>query len=67
MYFLSEKGFIDDKDAQNFNADETGCSTDPIKQKLFFKKSSKNFYLLTPTYGKTMYTLKLELYNLELC
>lgn len=61
MYYniLSEKGFIHDKDVslRIFNADETGCSTDPCKCKLFFKKSSKNSYFLTPTCGKAIYTV----------
>ena len=55
--FLSEKGFNHDEDApyRIFNADELGCSTDPNKWKLFFKKLSKNSYRLTPTCGKAMY------------
>ena len=60
MYFnvLNENGFFNDDSAQQiFNADETGCSTDPNKCRLFFKKSSKDSCLLTPTCGKAMYTV----------
>ena len=61
MYFnaLNENGFFnDDNSAQRiFNANETGCSTDPNKCRLFFKRSSKDSYLLTPTCGKAMYTV----------
>ena len=39
-----------------FNTDETGCLTDPNKQRLFFKKSYKDSYLLITTCGKSMYT-----------
>ena len=40
-----------------FIIDETGCSTDPTGKKMFFKKSSKENYLMTPNCGKAMYTI----------
>ena len=40
-----------------FNLDETGCSTNPTGQKLFFSRKSKQAYMLTPTCGKAMYTV----------
>ena len=56
---LSENGFLGEDDSADriFNADETGLSTDPDKRKLFFKKSSRDLYILAPTSGKSMYTV----------
>ena len=51
---LSAENFFEDPNAADriFNADETGFATDPNRRKMFFKKSSKDSYLLTPTCGK---------------
>ena len=52
---LEDRDFFDD-DAANriFNADETSCSTVPSRRKMFFKKSTKDTYLLAPTCGKVV-------------
>ena len=47
----------DDSADRIFNADETGLSTDPNERKLFFKKSLRDSYILTPTSGKSTYTV----------
>ena len=39
------------------NCDKTGCSTDPAGKSMFFKKSSKENYLMTPNCGKAIYTV----------
>ena len=56
---LSENGFFQSENAADriFNADESGFATDPNKRKMFFKKSSRDSYLLSPTCGKAMYTV----------
>lgn len=56
---LNSNGFLADADEADciFHADESGFSTDPNQRKMFFKKSSKDRYLLTPTSGKAMYTV----------
>ena len=56
---LNSNGFLVDADAADciFNADESEFSKDSNQKKIFFKKSSKDIYLLTPTTGKAMYTV----------
>ena len=40
-----------------FNTDESGFNTNPNQRRMFFKKSAKDAYLITPTAGKAMYTV----------
>ena len=56
---LNSNGFLVDADAADciFNADESEFLKDSNRKKIFFKKLSKDIYLLTPTTGKTMYTV----------
>ena len=39
------------------NADESGFSTNLNQKKTFFKKSSRDAYMITPTCGKAIYTV----------
>ena len=47
----SENGLLDADDAPEriYNCDETGCNTDPTSKKMFFKKSSKEAYMMDDT------------------
>lgn len=56
LEILNSNGFLADADEADyiFHANESGFSTDPNQRKMFFKKSSKDRYLLTPTSGKAM-------------
>ena len=40
-----------------FNTDETGLNTNPNQRKLFFKKATKDAYLISPNCGKAVYTV----------
>ena len=40
-----------------FSFDKIGCITDPTGKQMFFIKSSKENYLMTPNCGKAMYTV----------
>ena len=60
MYFNALNGncFFEDEDSAQciFNADKTGCLTDPNKLRVFLKKSSNDSYILTFICGKAIYT-----------
>ena len=57
VYSQSDLLVAEDTAEQIFNCDKTGCSTDPTGKKMFFKKSLKENYLMTPNCGKAMYTV----------
>ena len=54
-----ENGFFESDTAKGCisNCDESGFSTNPNQKKMFFKKSARDAYLITPTAGKAMYTI----------
>ena len=47
----------DDAEERIYNLDDTGCNTDAGGRKLFFSKSARDAYLLSPNSGKSMYTV----------
>ena len=55
----NDKSIFEDANAakRKYNANESGFSTNPNQKKMFFKKSSRNAYMMTPTCGKAMYTV----------
>ena len=56
---FGENGLTSAPDAADriFNCDETGCTTNPNQKKMFFKKTSKDNFLMTSTCGKAMFTI----------
>ena len=57
VYSQSDLLLAEDEAERIFSFDETGCSTDPTGKKVFFIKSSKENYFMTPNCGKAMYTI----------